>query len=257
VPENLATYAGSSLSYTLDNTLHWEENLPIGTRLLATVEHQQALLTSRSFSRIRLDIRKYIRLTNSFLLAGRISASHAFGPAARQTMLGGMDNWVFIDREERTKENPLGVSGPADRDVFMSDFATSLRGFKMNKLAGNSHLLLNLELRLPVKHLISLESNKSNFMNTLQLIGFTDIGSAWTGANPFSRTNGFNTNVIGGGTNPFQATVTDFRNPFLFGFGVGARANLFGYFVKVDYAYGMETNEIKSPVTYVTLGHDF
>jgi hypothetical protein len=94
-------------------------------------------------------------------------------------------------------------------------------------------------------------------MNSLQLIGFTDIGSAWTGANPFSRTNGFNTNVIGGGTNPFQATVTDFRNAFLFGFGVGARANLFGYFVKVDYAYGMETNEIKSPVTYVTLGHDF
>jgi hypothetical protein len=257
VPENLATYAGSSLSYTLDNTLHWEENLPIGTRILATVEHQQALLTSRSFSRIRLDLRKYVRLTNSFLLAGRISASHSFGLAARQTMLGGMDNWVFIDREVRNKENPLGVSGPADRDVFMSDFATSLRGFKMNKLAGNSHLLVNLELRLPVKHLISLESNKSNFMNSLQLIGFTDIGSAWTGANPFSRTNGFNTNVIGGGTNPFQATVTDFRNPFLFGFGVGARANLFGYFVKVDYAYGMETNEIKSPVTYVTLGHDF
>ncbi len=257
VPENLATYAGSSVSYILDNTIPWEENLPIGTRVLATLEHQQALRTSQSFSRIRLDVRKYVRLTNSILLAGRLSASHAFGPAAPKTMLGGMDNWVFIDREARTKENPLGVSGPAVRDVFMSDFATSLRGFKMNKLAGNSHLLVNLEVRLPVKHLINLEANKSTFMNSLQLVGFTDIGSAWTGANPFSRTNGFNTNVIGGGTNPFQATVTDFRNPFLFGFGVGARANLFGYFVKVDYAYGMETNEIKSPATYITLGHDF
>lgn len=257
VPEDLSTYAGTSLSYTLDNTVHWEDNLPVGTRIWATMEHQQALRTSKSFSRIRLDMRKYVRLTNSFLLAGRISASHAFGPAARKTMLGGMDNWIFIDREIRNKENPLGVSGPADRDIFMSDFATSLRGFKMNKLAGNSHLLVNLELRMPVKHLIHLESNKSNFLNSLQLVGFTDIGSAWTGANPFSRTNGFNTNVLGGGTNPFQATVTDFRNPFLFGFGVGARANLFGYFVKVDYAYGMETNEIKSPATYVTLGHDF
>ena len=257
VPENLATYAGTSLKYTLDNTVHWEDNLPIGTRLLASMEHQQGLQTSASFSRLRLDLRKYIRLTNSFLLAGRVSASHAFGPAARQTMLGGMDNWIFIDREVRTKENPLGVKGPADRDIFMSDFATSLRGFKMNKLAGNSHLLVNLELRMPVKNLINLESNKSSFLHSMQLIGFTDIGSAWTGANPFSRSNGFNTNVIGGGTNPFQATVIDFRNPFLFGFGVGARANLFGYFVKVDYAYGMETNEIKSPATYVTLGHDF
>ena len=51
-------------------------------------------------------------------------------------------------------------------------------------------------------------------INSFQFIGFTDIGSAWTGTNPFSRTNGFNTNVYGGGTNPFQATVTDFRNPF-------------------------------------------
>jgi hypothetical protein len=257
VPENLATYAGTSLSYTLDNTVEWEENLPVGTRMIATVEHQQALMSSKSFSRLRLDFRKYLRLSNSFLLAGRISASHAFGPAARRTMLGGMDNWVFIDREPRTKENPLGGSVPAERDIFMSDFATSLRGFKMNKLSGNSHLLFNLELRVPVKHLINVESNKSNFMNSLQLVGFTDIGSAWTGKNPFSRTNGFNTNVLGGGTNPFQATVTDFRNPFLFGFGFGARANVLGYFVKVDYAYGMETNEIKSPATFVTLGHDF
>jgi hypothetical protein len=30
-----------------------------------------------------------------------------------------------------------------------------------------------------------------------------------------------------------------------------------GYFIKLDYAYGIENDEIKSPITYLTLGHDF
>jgi hemolysin activation/secretion protein len=137
----------------------------------------------------------------------------------------------------------------------MSEFIAPLRGFSYNKLSGNSHLLLNVELRMPVKSLMSVES--SSFLNSLQLVGFTDIGTAWTGSSPFAKTNGFNTNVYGGTTNPFQATVTDFRNPFLMGYGMGARANVFGYFVKFDYAFGLENKEVKSPVTYLTLGYDF
>jgi hypothetical protein len=127
----------------------------------------------------------------------------------------------------------------------------------MNKLSGNSHLLINLELRVPLKSLVGQEFVKSKFMNSFQFIGFTDVGSAWTGANPFSRTNGFNTNVYGGNTNPFKATVIDFRNPFLIGYGAGVRAALLGYFIKLDYAYGIENKEVKSPITYLTFGHDF
>jgi outer membrane translocation and assembly module TamA len=108
---------------------------------------------------------------------------------------------------------------------------------------------------MPVKSLMSVES--SSFLNSLQLVGFTDVGTAWTGSSPFEKSNGFNTNVYGGNTNPFQATVTDFRNPFLMGYGMGARANVFGYFVKFDYAFGLENKEVKSPVTYLTLGYDF
>jgi hypothetical protein len=151
----------------------------------------------------------------------------------------------------------LGTTGIAQRDVFMSDFATSLRGFKMNKLSGSSHLLLNVELRVPVKSLIGPNSTKSQLLNSFQMISFFDMGSAWTGATPFTRSNGFNTNVYGGKTNPFQATVTAFRNPFLFGYGFGARANVVGYFIKLDYAFGIENDEIRSPITYLTIGYDF
>lgn len=255
--EDLATYGGAKLEYTFDNTIHWLENLKTGFRLNVSAENQIGLSYALGFTRFKIDARKYLKLSNTFLFAGRISASHAVGEAARQSILGGMDNWLFINTDSRNKENPLGMRGIAQRDVFMSDFVTSLRGFNINKLSGNSHLLVNLELRIPLKSLLSPDFSKSRFMNSFQFIGFADIGSAWTGTNPFSRTNGFNTNVYGGGTNPFKATVTDFRNPFLFGYGVGARVNLLGYFIKLDYAFGVDNGEVKPPITYLTFGYDF
>lgn len=170
-------------------------------------------------------------------------------------MLGGMDNWFFNRRDERAQETPLGLDGLARRDVFMSNFIAPLRGFALNKLSGNSHLLFNAEIRIPVKSIMPSES--SSLLNSVQLVGFTDVGTAWTGSSPFEKSNGFNTNVYGGKTNPFIATVTDFRNPFLVGYGIGARAVIFGYFVKFDYAFGIENKEVKSPLTYLTLGYDF
>ncbi len=255
-PEIVSTYLGGRLNYTFDNSVYWTENLRTGFRMFAGAEYQYAL-NQQSFTRFNLDARHYFKISNSLLLATRLSASHAVGIGAPQTLLGGMDNWLFIDREARTKENPLGTNGIAQPNVFMSDFATTLRGFRMNKLSGNSHLLANVELRIPLKSLIGSVYSKSQFMNTFQMVGFFDAGSAWTGANPFARSNGFNTNVYGGTTNPFRATVTDFRNPFLFGYGFGARANIVGYFIKLDYAYGIENDEVKSPMTYLSLGHDF
>ena len=256
-PENLATYGGAKLEYTYDNTVYLAENLRTGFRMNASVEQQVGFMNPAGFTRVKIDARKYVKLSNSFILATRVSASQSMGDAARQTILGGMDNWIFINRDTRNKENPLGMQGIAQRDVFMSDFATSMRGFNINKLSGNSHLLVNVELRVPLKSLIGQEYSKSKFMNSFQFVGFGDIGSAWTGSNPFSRSNGFNTNVYGGNTNPFQVTVTDFRNPFLMGYGVGMRANLVGYFIKLDYAFGIENSEVKSPITYLTFGHDF
>lgn len=257
-PEDVASYGGSKLEYSYDKTEPVAVNLKTGFRMTASFENQLGLnATVQGFSRIKLDARKYVKISNNFYLATRFSASHIFGDNGMQTMLGGMDNWLFIQREARNKENPLGKVGLANRDVFMSDFASPLRGFNVNRLSGTNHLLLNMELRVPIKSFIGSEYNRSTFINTFQLIGFTDIGSAWTGASPFSKSNGFNTNVYGGQPNPFQATVTDFRNPFLVGYGVGARAEFFGYFIKLDYAYGLESGEIKAPVSYLSIGHDF
>ena len=254
-PEDYSGYAGTSVNYVFDNTVSAGENLRTGFRFSLLAEAHKEVVNTGDFVRLGLDARYYKKLSNSFYFATRLSASHQMGSQTQASMLGGMENWLFNKQETRTQESPLGLANLAQRDVFMSNFIAPLRGFALNKLSGNSHLLLNMELRLPVKSLMAIES--SSVLNSVQLVGFTDIGTAWSGSSPFAKTNGFNTNVYGGKTNPFQATVTDFRNPFLMGYGFGARATVFGYFVKFDYAFGLENKEVKSPVTYLTLGYDF
>jgi len=89
------------------------------------------------------------------------------------------------------------------------------------------------------------------------LVGFTDVGTAWSGKGPFNRQNNLNTEIIGGGNLPFLATVTNFKNPFLIGYGLGVRTMLFGYYVKFDYAWGLENKVVNKPIPYLTLGYDF
>lgn len=253
--EDYSGYAGTQLNYIFDNSVPMGENLRTGFKFSFLAEAHKDIINSGDFIRLGMDARYYKKLTNTFYLATRFSASHQLGSKTQASMLGGMDNWLFNISETRNQETPLGLDGLATRDIFMSQFVAPLRGFALNKLSGNSHLLFNAELRIPVKSLLSMES--SSILNSLQLVGFTDVGTAWSGSSPFAKSNGFNTNIYGGNTNPFRATVTDYRNPFLVGYGIGARATVFGYFVKLDYAFGLENKEVKSPITYLTLGYDF
>jgi hypothetical protein len=95
----------------------------------------------------------------------------------------------------------------------------------------------------------------SNFLRNFQLVGFTDVGTAWTGKWPFNRQNSLNTEIIR--LDFFSATVNNFRNPFLLGYGLGARTMLFGFYVKFDYAWGFDNGEVNKPIPYLTLGYDF
>jgi hypothetical protein len=41
------------------------------------------------------------------------------------------------------------------------------------------------------------------------------------------------------------------------GYGVGLRTQLFGYFIKADYAWGIETRTVQKPKIFLSLGLDF
>ncbi len=258
-PDGFSDYVGGRAEFVFDNTISHGLNQLEGTRLRVRFDHYTGLTNAQDgFDRFYADIRHYLRFGKGIILAGRLSGGHSFGNAPKQTVMGGMDNWLECQYENRTdNNNPFNSSRFDNKDIFFLDYATPLRGFNINKLSGTSHLAMNIELRVPVAKYLYDGPIYSNFFKNLQFTTFTDIGTAWTGVGPFARKNGFNTSVIGGGLLPFRATVTDFRNPFLIGYGVGARTTLLGYFIKYDIGWGLENKEVKAPISYVTLGYDF
>jgi Tol biopolymer transport system component len=264
-PDRVSDYAGLRGEFVFDNTKVNGMNMVIGTKMKLRFEEYAGLQgASQSFRRLSLDLRHYQKIHRDLVLATRFSFSQSGGAAPKQSTLGGMENWVGSNQKERIASNPLLVPNTVPneprtdyRDVFFLDFAGPLRGFRQGKLTGNSYMLFNAELRLPLIRYLYRGNITSNFLRNLQLVAFTDIGTAWTGSGPFSQQNSLNTEIVGGGTLPFRATVTNFKNPFLIGYGAGVRTMLFGYFVKFDYGWGLEDKTISKPIAYLTLGYDF
>ncbi|MDI9861536.1 hypothetical protein [Flectobacillus roseus] len=267
LPTINADYVGARAEYVYDNTISHGLNQLEGTRFKVRYDHYTGVTSaSDGFEKINVDIRHYIRLGKGTILAFRGAGGHSFGNAPKATVMGGADNWIGRTYEATNNKNNPFNSSTIEKDLFFLDYATPLRGFNMNKIAGNSFMALNAEVRFPIAKYLYSGPIYSNFFKNLQLTGFTDVGTAWTGVGPFSRRNAFNTYVlpnltpaqIANGENiPFRATITDFRSPFLVGYGIGARTTILGYFVKFDIGWGLENKEVKAPISYLTLGYDF
>jgi hypothetical protein len=52
-------------------------------------------------------------------------------------------------------------------------------------------------------------------------------------------------------------TIDAMRDPLVMGFGGGARAQLFGYFVRADLAWGIDNGYILPKIFYLSFSLDF
>ncbi|MFN3378502.1 MAG: hypothetical protein ACK41O_03545 [Runella zeae] len=256
-----STYLGARAEFVYDNSRINGMNMMEGTRFKVRYDVFGGISNTKGFNRLAIDFRHYQKIHRDLIFATRISFAQSGGKAPKQSVLGGMENWTGNNQEGRVV-NPLrvGISQstltPIDnRDIFFVELATNLRGFNFNKVSGTSHLLFNGELRMPLVKYFYRGPITSNFLRNFQLVGFTDVGTAWTGKWPFNRQNSLNTEPIN--LDFFSAIVTNFRNPFLVGYGVGARTMLFGFYVKFDYGWGLDNGEVNKPIPYLTLGYDF
>ncbi|MBK6988109.1 MAG: hypothetical protein IPH33_07610 [Bacteroidetes bacterium] len=96
---------------------------------------------------------------------------------------------------------------------------------------------------------------KSDFVRNFQIIGFGDVGTAWNGASPYDSTNMFNRSVIS--NTPFVVTVVKQNEPIVAGYGFGLRTRILGYFMRADWAWGVENRDIYPSKFYFSLGLDF
>lgn len=253
-------YLGFKSELVFDNSVVNGMNMTEGTKMKIRYEnHMGVSRISDSFYRVSLDFRRYQKLHRDLVLAIRIAGSHSGGRAPKNSSMGGMENWVSSTAvSSEGTYNPFEFGENVDnRDIFFTEFATNLRGFRLNRLSGVTYMLSNVELRIPLVKYLYRGPITSNFLRNLQFAGFTDIGTAWTGKGPFSQENSLNTEIIGGNGLPFRATVVNFRNPYIWGYGLGVRTMIFGIYGKLDYAWGVDNSVVRKPIPYLTLGYDF
>lgn len=252
-------FGGLRAELVFDNTLVNGFNLFEGTRGRIAFKHFGGISDSeQTFSNISLDLRHYQKIHRELILATRVFYGSFFGPARQNYMLGGMDNWIFNRTESSGANDPLMTrTGFENTNILFSEFVTNMRGFNYNKFHGSSTMLVNAELRFPIIKYFYRGPISSNFFRNFQVVGFYDVGSAWTGTTPFSSDSELNTKVIKNEGSPFQARIKNFKSPWLIGYGYGVRTVLLGYYIKFDMAWPVEDYVVREPRFYFTLGYDF
>ncbi|MDD3739461.1 MAG: hypothetical protein PHP31_09240 [Lentimicrobiaceae bacterium] len=240
------------LALIYDNTNELGLNLLDGTRFKIFSEYYQLAISEKEKTNmivVGADFRNYLPIHKSFIWANRFSASTSFGRNRLLYYVGGVDNWII----------------PKFNTEFLTDYkydyafqalATNMRGFKQNIRSGNTFAIYSTELRFPVFKYLLNKPLKFEFLNNFQIVGFADVGSAWQGINPFDEDNTYFTRYID--NKPLTVSVKVQQDPLVAGYGFGLRTTVLGYFVRADWAWGVQDRKvIKKPMFYLSLSLDF
>ncbi len=260
VPTTIEHWGILNAAYIFDNTISTGLNLYNGTRFkifaqmyhqdtaIASILSQQGIPTSTMYV-VGLDFRHYIKVHREIIWANRFAWSTSFGQQKLIYYLGGVDNNLFPKFNQSTN---IDLS----QNYAYQTLATNMRGFDQNVRNGNSFAVINSEMRIPIFQYLSNRPIKSDFLRNFQIIGFLDIGTAWTGTNPFDSLANINKTTINNGP-ALTVILESQRQPIVAGYGVGLRCKLFGYFLRGDYAWGYEDYTRTPPIFYLSFGLDF
>ncbi len=267
-PQQSESWLFSKAEFVFDNTIDIALNIMNGTRfkIYAEIHKPFEAQFDKDINKLNFkdtgylgivggDFRHYQRVHKQIVWASRFATAYSYGSRKMLYYLGGVDNWLLFDSNKRfDSETPIDQ----DANYGFQSLATSVRGFKQNSRNGNSYAVASSELRIPVFAYISNSPIRSEFFRNFQVVGFADLGIAWDGLSPFDDENKFTTVEVG---NPLQtpvtATVRYFRNPIIGGYGVGLRSKLLGYFIRADWAWGVDNGNVQESKWHIGLGLDF
>jgi hypothetical protein len=257
VPNIYRNWVGFKLEYNFDNTRSLGINLYSGTRYKIFAEVQEQLYKNLyELVVFGVDVRHYTRIHRSLILANRFAWSSSQGSSRIIYYLGGVDNWINLS-QGRTKTFLPFSETPIDetQNYAYQAVGTDMRGFSQNIRNGNNFAVINNEIRFPVfKYLANYPLSRSFFEN-FQLVGFFDIGSAWSGPTPWTSKNAYDHEVVE--QYPITITIDTQRDPIVAGYGVGIHTQLLGYFMRFDWAWGIQNRQIQDQVFYFSMSLDF
>jgi hypothetical protein len=251
IPNFYENWASLKGEFVYDNTIKRGLNLYNGTRLKFFAEGFRQVDKSKTFMGvIGVDFRHYFKIHRQIIWANRFAASSSFGNLKLIYYLGSVDN-TFVPVDNFNYDINIDFS----QNYAFQTLASPMRGFIQNIRNGNNFALINSEIRIPVFQYLLQRPIRSDLIRNFQVVGFGDAGTAWTGLDPFGKDNSLNTQIING--NPITVIIQKQIEPVVGGFGFGLRSRLLGYFLKADWAWGIEDRKLNDRIFYLSLGLDF
>ncbi len=248
------SWLGEKVEWIYDNTRNRGLNLYYGTRSKLFFEaYDQINAKKADLFVVGLDIRHYQKIHRDLIWASRIAASTSFGTRKLIYYLGGVDNWINLSTKVQTFDQSVLID--QTQNYVYQAVATNMRGFTQNIRNGNSFAVINNELRWPIIKYFMNRPIHSDFFENFQVISFFDVGTAWSGSSPNSKQNAYNKEIIQNG--PITIIIDKDRQPIVYGYGFGLRSRLLGYFVRADWAWGIENNTVLPSIFYLSLSLDF
>jgi Tol biopolymer transport system component len=250
-PNVFTNWGTAKVEYIFDNTINLGVNLYNGSRYKLFAEWFKEIDKPESnIYIVGADFRHYQKVHRQIIWANRFAASTSFGDRKLIYYMGSTDNVIV---PVRNFNNDISVD--LTQNYAFQAVATNLRGFTQNIRNGNSFALVNSEIRIPLFQYIINRPIRSDFIRNFQVVGFADAGTAWTGSSPYSEDNSLNTQIIQNG--PLTISLTRQIEPIVGGYGIGLRSRILGYFVRTDWAWGVEDGEVQKPIFYLSLSLDF
>ena len=249
LPIQNRNWLGVKGELVFDNSYQLSQNIMLGTRFKLFGEYSQMIVKeNRNLVVFGFDFRNYQRIHRQMIFAWRVAGSTSFGTDRLIYYMGGVDNWI-LPRYNMDNQ-------PSDEvNYAYQTLATNMRGFSQNTRNGPNFVVLNTEVRLPVFRYFANSPLRFKFLNSIQLVGFADVGTAWNGLHPFSEENAMFRKKYD--APPMHIDVVNYRNPFVMGYGLGARFAIFGYFVRVDYGWGLEDWRVADKGWHFSFNLDF
>ena len=252
IPNYHRNWAGLKLEAIFDNTRKLGINIMDGWRYKIFGETYWQLNKVSDLYVLGADFRHYQPIHRNLIWASRFATSSSFGRSRLLYYLGSVDNWITFFRSKPVYDNTVRVDH--QENYAYQALATNMRGFIQNIRNGNNFALMNNEIRWPFIQYFS-KYPMSNFWSSLQMVGFFDVGTAWSGWSPFNKTSAYDIEEIEQG--PVKVTIETGRDPIVYGYGFGLRAQLLGYFLRFDWAWGIENRVILPRVFYFSMSLDF
>ena len=245
----------SHYEYVYDNTLNLAQNLWDGLKYKVYLDvdvpaDAAAIKKSKYTFNLGFDARNSVRIYRNFVWATRAAGDFSWGTQKIIYFLGGADGWY--NPQFNTLNRPSN-----DASYAFQALAVNMRGYDQNVANGNNAVVINSELRFPILTSILNQPINNAFLRNFQLVQFFDLGTAWNGKyNGIQRPTEYYPN--GNQNAPLNVTIdAGGLGPFAAGYGFGARSQLLGYFVKLDFGWPMKGFFMGSPITYFSLGLDF